>query len=56
MRKPVSENDEAWRVFGLHLNLLSHTGLERGTGRGTEEMPVARPLIFPWQPYKHIER
>lgn len=53
MRKPGSENDEAWRALGLHLNLLSHTGLER---RGTEEMPVAQPLIFPWQPYKHIAR
>lgn len=26
-----------------------------GEQRGTEEMPVAQPLIFPWQHCKHIE-
>lgn len=56
IRKAISEDDEAWRVLGLRLNARCHMGLEGGAGRGAEEMPVARPLIFPWQPYKHIER
>lgn len=35
---------------------LPHRPGEVAGQRGTEEMPVAQPLIFPWQRYKHIEQ